>query len=113
MTAFLPVVMITASGEQEKVRAIEAGADDFVTKPFEQGELLARVRSLIRIKRYHDTIEAQTAELQGWNRELEERVQAQVQELERVNRLRRFLAPQLVETDRRLRRRVVPREPPT
>ena len=62
-TRFLPVVMITASGEQEKRRAIEAGADDFVTKPFDQAELLARVRSLLRIKRYHDTIEAQTAEL--------------------------------------------------
>ena len=57
-TAFLPVVMITASGEQEKRRAIEAGADDFVTKPFDQAELLARVRSLLRVKRYHDEIEA-------------------------------------------------------
>jgi adenylate cyclase len=57
-TAFLPVVMITASGEQEKRRAIEAGADDFVTKPFEAAELLARVRSLVRVKRYHDEIEA-------------------------------------------------------
>jgi adenylate cyclase len=56
-TAFLPVVMITASGEQEKRRAIEAGADDFVTKPFDQAELLARVRSLLRVKRYHDEIE--------------------------------------------------------
>ena len=56
-TAFLPVVMITASGDQEKLRAIEAGADDFITKPFDQGELLARVRSLVRVKRYHDTIE--------------------------------------------------------
>jgi adenylate cyclase len=53
-TAFLPVVMITASGEQEKRRALEAGADDFVTKPFESAELLARVQSLLRIKRYHD-----------------------------------------------------------
>ena len=53
-TAFLPVVMITASGEQEKRRALEAGADDFVTKPFDQAELLARVGSLLRIKRYHD-----------------------------------------------------------
>ena len=57
-TEFLPVVMITASGEQEKRRAIEAGADDFITKPFDQAELLARVRSLLRIKRYHDEIEA-------------------------------------------------------
>jgi adenylate cyclase len=94
-TAFLPVVMITASGDQEKVRAIEAGADDFVTKPFDQAELLARVRSLVRIKRYHDTIERQTAELTAWNEQLVQRVQAQVEQLERVGRLRRFLSPQL------------------
>ena len=74
-TAFLPVIMITASGDQEKVRAIEAGADDFVTKPFDQSELLARVRSLVRIKRYHDTIENQTLQLQAWNHDLEERVE--------------------------------------
>jgi CheY-like chemotaxis protein len=57
-TEYLPVVMITASGEQEKRRAIEAGADDFVTKPFDQAELLARVRSLLKVKRYQDEIEA-------------------------------------------------------
>ena len=94
---FLPVVMITASGDQEKLRAIEAGADDFVTKPFVQGELLARVASLARVKRYHDTIERQAAELAEWNVELEARVSAQVEELQRVNRLRRFLSPQLVD----------------
>jgi class 3 adenylate cyclase len=94
---FLPVVMITASGEQQKLRAIEAGADDFVTKPFHQGELLARVASLARVKRYHDTIEQQRAELAQWNVELEARVDAQVAELQRVNRLRRFLSPQLVD----------------
>jgi len=65
-TRFLPVVMLTASGEQEKRRAIEAGADDFVTKPFDHEELLARVRSLLRIKRYHDTVEAQAAQLRGF-----------------------------------------------
>jgi adenylate cyclase len=96
-TRFLPVVMITASGEQEKVAAIEAGADDFVVKPFEQAELLARVRSLLRIKRYHDTIESQAAELAAWNRELEQRVAEQVEALERMGRLRRFLSPQLAE----------------
>jgi adenylate cyclase len=94
---FLPVVMITASGDQEKVRAIEAGADDFVTKPLNQGELLARVASLARVKRYQDTIQRQTDELARWNAELEARVTAQVDELERVNRLRRFLSPQLVD----------------
>lgn len=94
---FLPVVMITASGDQEKLRAIEAGADDFVTKPLVQGELLARVASLARVKRYHDTIERQAAELAEWNVELEARVSAQVEELQRVNRLRRFLSPQLVD----------------
>ncbi|MDA0180559.1 response regulator [Solirubrobacter phytolaccae] len=62
-TEFLPVVMITASGEQEKKRALEAGADDFVAKPFDHAELLARVRSLLRIKRYHDEIERYTAGL--------------------------------------------------
>ena len=96
-TAYLPVVMITASGDAEKVRALEAGADDFVTKPFVQAELLARVRSLLRIKRYHDTVERQAAELAAWNRELAERVEAAVAELERVGRLRRFLSPQLAD----------------
>jgi adenylate cyclase len=96
-TRFLPVVMITASGEQEKVAAIEAGADDFIAKPFDQAELLARVGSLLRIKRYHDTIEAQAAELAAWNQQLEQRVQDQVEELERTGRLRRFLSPQLAE----------------
>ncbi|MFC9918334.1 response regulator [Agromyces binzhouensis] len=94
---FLPVVMITASGDQEKRRAIEAGADDFVSKPFDQGELLARVASLARVKRYHDTIERQAAELSEWNSRLEARVREQVDELQRVNRLRRFLAPQVVD----------------
>ncbi|WP_457254442.1 response regulator [Pedococcus sp. P5_B7] len=94
-TSFLPVVMVTASGQEQKLRAIEAGADDFVTKPFEQAELLARVRSLVRVKRYHDTVERQAAELAGWNRELEAKVAAQVTELERVGRLRRFLSPQV------------------
>jgi class 3 adenylate cyclase/CheY-like chemotaxis protein len=97
VTAYLPVVMITASGEQEKLAAIEAGADDFVTKPFEQSELLARVRSLVRIKQYHDTIERQAAELAEWNEQLEQRVADQVEQLERLARLRRFLSPQLAD----------------
>jgi class 3 adenylate cyclase len=96
-TAFLPVVMITASDTAQKLRATEAGADDFVTKPFDQGELLARVRSLVRIKHYHDTVTRQSAELAVWNRELSDRVEAQVAQLERATRLRRFLPPQMAD----------------
>jgi class 3 adenylate cyclase/CheY-like chemotaxis protein len=96
-TSFLPIVMITASGSQERIGAIEAGADDFVVKPFDQAELLARVRSLMRIKRYHDTIEAQATELSEWNRTLEARVDEQVEQIDRISRLKRFLPPQVVE----------------
>ena len=96
-TAVLPVIMLTASDGQEKTRAIEAGADDFIPKPFDRDELLTRIRSLLRIKRYHDTIKAQAAELRALNGTLEERVQTQVEELERLRRLRRFLSPQLAD----------------
>jgi class 3 adenylate cyclase/CheY-like chemotaxis protein len=96
-TEFLPVVMITASGSEQRLAALESGADDFVTKPFDKSELLARIASLARIKRFHDTILRQADELARWNTELETRVAEQVAELERTNRLRHFLSPQLAE----------------
>jgi adenylate cyclase len=96
-TAVLPVIMLTASEGSEKTKGIEAGADDFIVKPFNHHELLTRVRSLLRIKRYHDTIKAQAAELLELNRTLEERVRTQVEELGRLRRLQRFLSPQLAD----------------
>jgi adenylate cyclase len=96
-TAVLPVIMLTASEGSEKTTAIEAGADDFLSKPFNREELLTRIRSLLRIKRYHDTIKSQAAELRDLNRTLEDRVQKQLEELGRLQRLRRFLSPQLAD----------------
>jgi DNA-binding response OmpR family regulator len=96
-TRLLPVVMVTAAPEEERVRALEAGADDFLRQPLEQAELLARVRSLARLKRYHDTMARQAAELSAWNQTLEARVDSQMAELERLRVLRRFLSPQIAE----------------
>lgn len=96
-TGLIPVVMVTSHDSEARIDGIRAGADDFVTKPFDQQELLLRVRSLVRIKRYHDTIRAQSAELAEWNRTLEARVAGQVEELARMARLRRFLSPTLAE----------------
>jgi adenylate cyclase len=97
-TAMLPIVMVTAlDPAEERVKGIDAGADDFLTKPINQAELIARVKSLLRIKELHDTIEGQSAELAAWNKSLEIRVQEQVQQLERLGRLKRFFSPQLAE----------------
>jgi class 3 adenylate cyclase/CheY-like chemotaxis protein len=96
-TALLPVVMVTASGDQNKVKALESGADDFIPKPVNQTELLARVRSLLRIKAYHDTIQRQAIELSEWNRTLERRVQEQLARLERADRLKQFLPTQVAD----------------
>jgi adenylate cyclase len=90
-TAMLPVVLVTALDPAgERVKGIEAGADDFLSKPINQAELLARVRSLLRVKSLHD-------ELAELNRTLERRVEDQVAQLERLGRLKRFFSPQLAE----------------
>ena len=94
----LPVVLVTAlDPAQERVKGLEAGADDFLTKPINQAELLARVRSLLRIKTLYDTVETQAAQLAEWNRTLERRVEEQVGQLDRLSRLKRFFSPQLAE----------------
>ena len=90
-TAMLPVVMVTAlDPAQERIKGLEAGADDFLSKPVHHAELLARVRSLLRIKALHD-------QLAESNQTLEERVREQVAQLERLGRLKRFFSPQLAE----------------
>ncbi|TRZ77044.1 MAG: response regulator [Deltaproteobacteria bacterium] len=80
----LPIVLVTALDPSERIKGLEAGADDFLTKPINRPELLARVRSLLRIKELYDTVQSQASELAEWNRTLETRVQAaQVQLIEK------------------------------
>jgi class 3 adenylate cyclase len=88
----IPVILLTAKATQEdKIKGLDAGADDYVTKPFDSFELLARVRAMLRIKELHDRLEE-------WNRTLGEKVEQQVSELKRMDRLRRYLSPQIAET---------------
>ncbi len=96
-TCFLPVIMITAFEEQERLKALEAGADDFIYRPINRAELLARVRSLVRMKRYQDQVERHAEELSALNASLEQRVREQIEHIERLGRLRRFLAPQVAD----------------
>jgi adenylate cyclase len=97
-TEILPIVMVTALDPgEERIKGLDAGADDFLTKPINQAELFARVKSLLRIKELYDTVQAQAAQLAEWNKTLEQRVEEQVAQLERMSRLKRFLSPQLAE----------------
>jgi class 3 adenylate cyclase len=97
-TEILPVVMVTAlDPAQERIKGLEAGADDFLSKPINQPELLVRVRSLLRIKQLYDTVQAQARQLAELNRTLEQRVADQVGQLDRLARLKRFFSPHLAD----------------
>ena len=96
--ALMSVILVTArAGSKDVVMGLDAGADEYLTKPIDQLALVARVKSALRLKELHDRVAAQAADLAAWNRELERRVADQVRELERVGRLKRFLAPQIAE----------------
>jgi sigma-B regulation protein RsbU (phosphoserine phosphatase) len=72
-TAMLPVIMVTAlDPAQERLYGIEAGADDFLTKPINQAELVARVRSLLRVKELHDTVRSQLTLVEAAKARMEE-----------------------------------------
>ncbi|MGH7473401.1 MAG: response regulator, partial [Candidatus Methylomirabilales bacterium] len=102
---FMPIIMVTAKAQSEDIVAgLEAGGDEYLTKPLDHAALVARVKSMLRIKALHDRVqeqaaqlEAQTVQLAEWNRTLEQRVQEQLAQLERLGRLKRFFSPQLAE----------------
>jgi adenylate cyclase len=102
---FIPIILVTAKAEtRDIVQGLEAGGDDYLTKPFEHAALVARVRSLLRIKELQDAAQLQATQLKqqaeqlsSWNRLLEERVVEQLAQIERIARLQRFLAPQVAQ----------------
>ena len=105
MLRFVPVILVTAKSDiRDVVSGLDSGGDEYLTKPFEHAALTARVRSLLRVKELHDTVQhqatklkEQTEQLSSWNRLLEERVAEQLTEIERIGRLKRFLAPQVAQ----------------
>jgi class 3 adenylate cyclase len=102
---FIPIILVTARADTKDIVAgLDAGGDEYVTKPIDQAALVARVRSTLRIKELHDTVHeqskrlsAQADELARWNNTLQQRVSDQLAEIERMNRLKRFLSPQIAE----------------
>jgi adenylate cyclase len=102
---YMPIILVTAKADtRDIVAGLDVGGDEYLTKPVDQAALVARVRSLLRAKALHDTVQqqastlaAQAAELAEWNRTLEAKVAAQVGEIERIGRLRRFLPRQVAE----------------
>jgi class 3 adenylate cyclase/CheY-like chemotaxis protein len=95
---FIPVILLTAKADRsDVVEGLDAGADDYLTKPFDQAGLVARVRSMLRIKALHDKVQEQAVELAAWNTTLEARVARQVAEIERISRLKRFLSPPIAD----------------
>jgi adenylate cyclase len=90
-TTLLPVVLVTSLDPQsERLKGIEVGADDFLSKPVNWAELFGRVKRLLRVKALQD-------EIKTLNLALEERVRSQVEQLQRLGRLKRFFSRQVAE----------------
>lgn len=102
---FIPVIMITAkAGTEDIVLGLEAGADEYLTKPLEQAALVARVKSMLRLKAFHDRVwqqanqlEVEAEALQHGNGRLAAQLRKQMAELERLGLLKRFVSPTLAE----------------
>lgn len=98
VTRTIPIILVTAhSDATDIVRGFEVGADDYLIKPYNYMEMLARVRSMLRIKDAQTQLLEANNKLDELNQNLEAKVKEQVEELQRVNRLRRFFSPQILD----------------
>jgi adenylate cyclase len=94
----IPVIVLSALDEiGSVVRCIELGAEDYLPKPFDPVLLKARIGACLEKKRLRDQEVQLRGQLEEWNKTLEKRVQEQVRQLERLERLKRFFSPQLAE----------------
>ncbi|HEX5768492.1 MAG TPA: response regulator, partial [Burkholderiales bacterium] len=89
-TALLPVILVTGAEQGERIKGVEAGADDFLAKPVNWPELFARVKRLLQVKALQD-------EIKELNTRLEQRVREQVAQLERLSRMKRFFSRAVAE----------------
>jgi class 3 adenylate cyclase len=89
-TALLPVILVTSAEQSERVKGVEAGADDFLARPVNWPELFARAKRLLHVKALQD-------EIQELNARLEQRVREQVAQLERLSRMKRFFSRAVAE----------------
>ena len=103
----IPVLVLTArSAIGARIESLDAGADDYASKPFDASELHARIRSLLRIKEYQDTIQAQAQELAEWNQTLNRRVREQVEQIEALLREGQASRARIVQAADEARRRI-------
>ena len=89
-TALLPVILVTSAEQTDRIKGVEAGADDFLTRPVNWPELFGRVRRLLQVKGLQD-------EIKNLNAKLEHRVRDQVAQLERLSRMKRFFSRAVAE----------------
>ena len=99
-TVIIPIIMLTAlRGHEDRIRGIDAGADDFISKPFDRDELLAKIRALLRQKRHREEQErAMQDELQSTKKDLDQvrlelaQAQQRIEMLERAkDQLKKFV----------------------
>ncbi len=105
LTSDIPVIFLTAlATEMSEDKGFSLGAVDYVTKPISPTILLARVRAQLQLRAASNalketaaTIKSQADQLEKWNKTLEQRVEEQIRQLDRLGQLKRFFSPQLVD----------------